>query len=73
MKKKTPEDLDRAAVAKTTRTLIRLKHSLRADEEINTILPDRLDEFDAALSRGTIKELTLNIDDVLGGRDVPAG
>lgn len=57
MKRKTREEMQRAAVVKTARTLIRLKHSLAADEEINTVLPDTLGEFDNALVRGEVKAL----------------
>lgn len=64
-KRKTPVELQRAKVAKATRSLIRLKHSLRADEEINAVLPDTLEQFDEALARGELKKLTANIDDVL--------
>lgn len=67
MKRKTPAEMERARVVKTARTLVRLKHSLAADEELNTILPDTLDEFDAALARGEIRELRASLDDVLGG------
>lgn len=67
MKKKTREEMKRANVAKTTRTLIRLKHSLAADEEINAVLPDTLDEFDAALASGELKDVAQRIDDVLKG------
>ena len=47
MKKKSPAEMQRAKVAKTARTLIRLRHSLAADEEINARLPETLEEFDA--------------------------
>lgn len=55
MKKKTPAEMERAKIAKATRSLIRLKHSLAADEEINAVLPDTLEEFEAALARGELK------------------
>lgn len=42
---------------KVYRTRIRLKHSLAAGEEINTVLPDSLAEFEAALARGGVEEL----------------
>ena len=66
MRKKTPAEMERAKVAKTARILVRLKHSLRADEELNTMLPDTLEEFDAALARGELKSLRASLDDVLG-------
>jgi hypothetical protein len=70
LKKKTPAELKRAQIAKAQRTLIRLKHSLAADEEINAVLPDTLDEFDEALARGEFRELgEAKLDDVLGGDD----
>jgi len=50
--------MQRAKIQKTARTLIRLKHSLAADEEINAVLPDTLSSFDAALARGEMLELT---------------
>ena len=66
MRKKTPAEMRRAKIAKTARTLVRLKHSLAADEELNTMLPDTLAEFDEALARGELKELRASLDDVLG-------
>jgi hypothetical protein len=58
MRKKTEKELKQAALTKTTRTVIRLKHSLAADEEINAVLPDTLDEFEAAYANGDLKKLT---------------
>lgn len=69
MKKKSRAELERAKITKAARTLIRLKHSLAADEEINDVLPDTLDEFDNALARGELKELKAGLNDVLGGDD----
>lgn len=66
MKRKTPAEMERAKVAKTARTIIRLKHSLAADEEINAVLPDTLVEFEDALAQGNILELRARMDDVLG-------
>ena len=66
MRKKTPAEMRRAKIAKTARILVRLKHSLAADEELNTMLPDTLAEFDEALARGELKELRASLDDVLG-------
>lgn len=59
--------MERHKLTKSARTLIRLKHSLKADEEINAVLPDTLDEFEAALAKGELKGLTAKLDDVLGG------
>ena len=52
MRKRTPAEMERHKVTKAARSLIRLKHSLAADEEINAVLPDTLEEFDDALARG---------------------
>jgi len=62
------EDERRRAKAAPRRVFIRLKHSLAADEEINTVLPDTLEEFDDALARGELRELKAGLDDVLGRR-----
>lgn len=66
MRKKTPAEMEKARLTKAARSLIRLKHSLKADEEINSVLPDTLAEFDEALARGELKELRANLSDVLG-------
>lgn len=67
MRKKTPAELEKCRIAKAARTIIRLKHSLRADEEINAVLPDTLDEFEAALARGELLTLRAGLTDALGG------
>lgn len=69
MRKKTPAEMERAKIVKATRTLIRLKHSLAADEELNSVLPDTLDEFDEALAKGELRELKAGLSDALGGDD----
>jgi len=61
--------MKRAKIAKTARTLIRLKHSLAADEELNDVLPATLEEFDEALARGESMALKAGLRDVLGGDD----
>lgn len=66
MRKKTKAELERAKIAKVARTLIRLKHSLAADEELNEILPDKLEEFDQGVLGGEIKRLKTDLGDVLG-------
>lgn len=66
MKRKTPAELERYKVGKATRALVRLKHSLAADEELNEVLPNTLEEFDEALARGELKALEADITDVLG-------
>lgn len=66
MRKKTPAELEKARVTKVARTIIRLKHSLAADIEINDVLPDTLAEFDDALARGELKQLKADLSIVLG-------
>jgi hypothetical protein len=66
MKQLTPIEVERAKIAKITRTLVRLKYSLKADEEINNILPETLDEFDLSIQSGELKQLRANLDDILG-------
>ena len=58
---KTDIDLARAAIAKATRAEIRLKHSLLADEEVNTVLAQRLRDFDLALQSGYIPSIALTL------------
>lgn len=67
MRKKTPAEMEKAKIAKATRTLIRLKHSLKADEEINAVLPDTLAEFEEALARGELKGFDVLAIDVKEG------
>jgi hypothetical protein len=54
-----PEEPRRPAVR---RTLIRLKQSLSANEEVKTVLLDNLGAFDAAFALGTLQELTASLD-----------
>lgn len=65
MIKKSPIEMERAKIIKATRTLVRLKHSLAADEEINDILPDRLEEFEKSLQLGELKGV---IDEIIDAR-----
>jgi hypothetical protein len=50
--------MERYKIIKATRTLLRLKHSLNADEELNNVLPDRLEDFDKAVQSGELKQLS---------------
>jgi hypothetical protein len=61
MIKKSPVEMERWKLTKATRTLVRLKHSLAADEELNDILPDKLAEFDINLQRGAIKQINIGL------------
>jgi hypothetical protein len=57
MEKKSDIELEKFKITKTIRTLVRLKHSLAADAEINERLPDTLKEFELALQNGELKTL----------------
>lgn len=66
MRKKSEAEMERARLVKVSRTLIRLKHSLAADQEINDTLPDTVAEFDEAYANGRLKRLQTGLSDVLG-------
>lgn len=57
MRQRTDIEMERAKVAKITRSLIRLKKSLEADEMINEVLPENLAQFDLALQSGELRQL----------------
>lgn len=59
MPKKTKVELEKDKIAKVTRAMIRLKHSIKADEEINEVLFDRLAEFEKGLQSGVLLELPI--------------
>lgn len=67
MQKKSPTEMEKSKILKTARFLIRLKHSLAADEELNDLLPDLEGDFDKSLQHGELKKL-LNPEDIL--RDI---
>ena len=66
MNKKTDIEMERAKTTKVLRTLIRLKYSLKADEEMNEVIPDTLSEFDKALASGELLILQPAFDEILG-------
>jgi hypothetical protein len=49
--------------AKITRTLVRLKYSLQADEEIY----DLLEQQKAAIAQGSIPQLSATLEEILSG------
>jgi hypothetical protein len=59
MYKKSEIEMERHRAAKITRAIIRLKHSLAADEELNETLPDLLLQFDKAVQSGELLTLPL--------------
>jgi len=59
---KTEYDLERAKLIKAVRSMVRLKYSLMADDELATILPTILADYDKAIASGKPYELaTLNL------------
>jgi hypothetical protein len=67
MHKKTEVEMERERITKITRTLVRLKHSLKADAELNQLLPATLDEFDESLQKGELRTLESSlISELLG-------
>lgn len=69
MNKKTEIEMERHKLLKITRAMIRLKHSIAADEELNEVLPDRLAEFDIALQSGQLVSLPAGWEDKTDVRD----
>ena len=67
MIQKSDIEMERARTIKITRALVRLKHSLAADTEINAILPTTLIEFDKALQSGELLQLAITTDGVTSG------
>lgn len=65
MEKKSVIEMERLKIAKATRALIRLKHSLAADEELNSILPDKINEFDLSVQQGEIKQIGIELSEIL--------
>jgi hypothetical protein len=59
MQQKSDIELQKARNIKIARTLIRLKHSLAADEELNATLPDLALAFDKGVQAGELKRLSL--------------
>jgi len=54
--RKLPSELRKAALVKALRAAIRLKHTLAADAELNDVLPDAEEAFDAAIHRGVLPD-----------------
>jgi hypothetical protein len=69
MARRTDIEMARARTAKITRSLIRLKHSLAADSELNDVLWDTLDKFDAALQSGQLLQMNAGLADLFRADD----
>ena len=65
-RRKTQIELERMAASKAIRQVIRLKHAIEADREINERLYNFLEDFDEAIAAGKSYEFSLAeiIDDV---------
>lgn len=64
--RKTPEEVAFAARIKTARTLVRLKHSLEADRELNMLLADMTEDHNLELQTGGLKQLGVGtLDDLI--------
>jgi hypothetical protein len=53
---RTESELRKAQAVKGARALIRLKHSLLADEELNAIIPELERRFDTSLQKGMLPD-----------------
>jgi hypothetical protein len=60
-------EMARKAITRVTRAEIRLRYSLMADLEINSVLSDRLRNFDEAVQQGILPSYALKL--VSGERD----
>lgn len=67
MNKKSPAEMEEFKITKTIRTVVRLKHSLAADEEINDVLPDTINSFREGLQRGELLQLEGVIEGIIDG------
>ena len=52
MRRKNSVELAKTRILKLARSLVRLKHSLAADEELNQVLPELERRFDRAVVDG---------------------
>lgn len=59
MHKKTEIEMEQYKLLKAYRTIIRLKHSLAADEELNEVLPAALEELEKSIQSGELKQLQI--------------
>lgn len=49
----------KAAMLKTARSLVRLKHSIAADAELNSVIPRLEASFDASVNAGVLPETSV--------------
>ena len=59
MHKKTEIEMEQFKLVKAYRTIIRLKHSLAADEELNETLPAVLADLEQSIQFGELKQLQI--------------
>jgi len=60
--------MNRAALVKTARTLVNLRHRLAADRELNDLLPRTVAEFDAAVAGGELRSVEEPLARLLEGK-----
>jgi hypothetical protein len=60
-------EIQRAAMLKAARSMIRLRHSIEADRELNEVLPALGRKFDAAVASGTLPNPTALLLDLVTG------
>lgn len=61
MAAKTDTEVARAALLKAIRTAVRLRHSLEADAELNSVLDEAAKSFDQKVLRGELPETAFSI------------
>lgn len=65
MRRKSDIEMKRKAIEKIVRTNIRLKHSLKADIELNESLSNMLEAFDDGVLKGQMPKIKLTLNDLL--------
>ena len=68
MAQRTEVELAKGKLLKATRSIVRLKYSLMADEELNRVLPEVEASFDASVLSGELPDaaVTASLAVVLG-------
>ncbi len=54
MRQKSEIEMERALLAKRLRAVIRLSFSVKADREVNRVVPKALREFDRRVAKGEL-------------------
>jgi len=68
MHKKTEIEMEQYLILKAYRNIIRLKHSLEADKELNDVLPAVYEDLQKSVQSGELKRLQIDsLNGVLDG------